>query len=407
MLSELEARKAKTGEKPYKLTDGRGLYLLVTPRGGKLWRLDYRFSGKRKTIALGQYPDVSLAMAREKRDEARRLLVQGIDPGEHRKATRSAQRELEENTFEAVAREFVAKMRPTWAASHADRTLRRLERDVFPWIGNRPVREITAPEILTVVRRIEERGALETAHRALQNIHQVLRYSIAVGRAERSPAADLKGALPPVKSTHFAAPTDPARLGALLRAIESYEGSFIIRCALRLAPLVFVRPGELRAIRWSDVDFDRAEWRYRVTKTTTDHVVPLSRQALAILGEIRPLTGHGEHVFPSHRTLDGSRPMSDVALLAALRRMGFDRTEATVHGLRATARTLLDEVLGFPPHLIEHQLAHTVRDPLGRAYNRTSHLPERKKMMQRWADYLDGPRDGADILPFSATRSAL
>lgn len=296
-----------------------------------------------------------------------------------------------------VAREWFAKFAPTWAPTHSDKIIRRLERDVFPWIGGRPVAEVTAPELLAVIRRIENRGALDTAHRAYQNCGQVFRYAVATGRAVRDPSGDLRGALPPAKHENFASITEPAKVGELLRAIDAFRGTFAVKCALLLAPLLFVRPGELRRAEWAGFDLDAAEWRYTVTKTKTEHVVPLSRQALAILTELHALTGQWQFVFPGR---DPHKPMSDAAVNAALRRMGYDtKTEITGHGFRAMARTILDEVLGFRPDLIEHQLAHAVRDPNGRAYNRTAHLPERRKMMQAWADYLDGLKAGAEIIP--------
>ncbi len=328
-----------------------------------------------------------MALARERRDEARKLLATDIDPGEHRKVMKTASTDRAANSFELVAREWFAKHSSNWAASHADKIIRRLERDVFPWLGAKPVAEITSPDLLIVLRRIENRGAIETAHRAMGNCGQIFRYAVATGRAERDPSQDLKGALPPVKGTHFAAQTNSKKFAQLLRVIHSYGGTLTVCCALRLAPLVFVRPGELRHAEWAAIDFENAEWRYIVTKTDTPHVVPLSRQAITILQELYPLTGSGRYVFPSARS--NQRPMSDNAILAALRRLGVSKEEATGHGFRATARTLLDEVLGVRPDFIEHQLAHAVRDPNGRAYNRTAFLPERKKMMQDWADYLD------------------
>ena len=404
-LTDTAVRNAKPDGKTKKLFDARGLYLEVAPAGGKWWRLKYRFGGKEKRLSLGVYPDVSLKQARERRDEARRLLAAEIDPSAHRKAKKAAQDERAGNSFEVVAREWYAKHTSAWAESHGSRIIRRLERDIFPWLGKRPVAEITPPELLAVVRRIEGRGALETAHRALQNCGQVFRYAIATARAERDPSQDLRGALPPVKEGHFAAVTDPKRLGEILRAFDGYEGTLPVRCALRLAPLVFVRPGELRKALWADIDLEAAEWRYEVTKTGTPHIVPLSRQATDILEEIHPLTGRSSYVFPSARS--AQRPMSDNAILAALRRMGIPKEEMTGHGFRAAARTILDEVLGFPPHLIEHQLAHAVRDPLGRAYNRTAHLPERRNMMQVWADYLDKLKAGAVVLPFRQQASSV
>lgn len=396
-LTDTAIRNAKPGEKTIKLFDERGLYLEVSPAGGKWWRLKYRFDGKEKRLSLGVYPDVSLKDARERRDAARKLLADGTDPSENRKAQKSARADRAANSFEVVAREWYAKYSATWAKDHGNRIIRRFERDIFPWIGGRPIAEVTAPELLTVVRRIEDRGALETAHRALGNCGQVFRYAVATGRAERDPSGDLRGALPPVKGEHFAATTDPKRVGEILRALDGYQGTLTVRCALRLAPLVFVRPGELRKAEWADIDLDAAEWRYTVTKTNTPHIVPLSRQAVAILRELQPLTGRGQFVFPGARS--NGRPMSDNAILAAMRRMGIGKEEMSGHGFRAVARTILDEVLGVRPDYIEHQLAHAVRDPNGRAYNRTAHLPERRKMMQQWADYLDKLKAGAEVIP--------
>ncbi len=343
--------------------DGGGLYLEVAPSGGKWWRFKYRFGGKEKRLSLGVYPDVSLKDARERRDDARKLLANSIDPGENRKAKKAAKVERAANSFEVIAREWYSKHSPNWSASHGDRIISRLERDIFPWIGGKPIAEITAPQLLEVIRRIEQRGALETAHRALGNCGQVFRYAVATGRAERDPSGDLRGALPPVKGTHFASVTEPKQVSEVLRALDSYEGTLTVRCALRLAPLVFVRPGELRHAKWADIDLDAAEWRYTVTKTDTQHIVPLSRQAVEILRELYPLTGRGHYVFHSARS--SSRPMSDNAILAAMRRMGIAKEEMSGHGFRAMARTILDEVLGFRPDFIEHQLAHAVRDPNG------------------------------------------
>jgi len=396
-LTDTAIRKAKPGDKPFKLFDERGLFLLVTPSGGKWWRFKYRFDNKEKLLSLGVYPDVGLKDARERRDEARRLLANGTDPNEHRKARKAAKDDQAANSFEVVAREWFAKHSPNWAANHANRIIRRLERDIFPWIGGKPIADITPPQLLGVVRRIEERGALETTHRALDNCGQVFRYAVATGRAERDPSGDLRGALQPVKSEHFASVTEPKKVAEVLRTMDSYEGTLTVRCALRLAPLVFVRPGELRHAEWVDIDLDTAEWSYTVTKTDTKHIVPLSQQAVAILRELQPLTGRGRYVFPGARS--ASRPMSENAILAAMRNMGIPKEEMSGHGFRAMARTILDEVLGFRPDYIEHQLAHAVRDPNGRAYNRTAHLPERRKMMQDWADYLDKLKAGAEVIP--------
>lgn len=403
-LTDTAIRSAKPKDKPYKMGDAGGLFLLVNPNGSKWWRFKYRMAGKEKLLSIGTYPDTSLKDARKRRDEMREQIAQSIDPGEHRKAKKQAGQERAANSFEVIAREWFAKFQPTWSSSHGDRILRRLERDIFPWIGGKPIADIKAPELLSTVRRIEDRGALETAHRALQNCGQVFRYAVATGRAERDPTGDLRGALPPVKETHLAAVIDGTleprererRVGVLLRTLDGYEGGFVVASALRLAPLVFVRPGELRTMRWDDVNLNAAEWIYHVSKTKTEHVVPLSRQAVAILKDLHGLTQASEYVFPSARTR--TRPMSDNAILAAMRRLSIPKEEMTGHGFRAIARTLLDEVLGFRVDLIEHQLAHAVKDANGRAYNRTAHLPERRKMMQAWADYLDDLREETNVI---------
>lgn len=398
-LSDTAIRKAKPTDKPFKLADEKGLFLLVTPTGGgKWWRLKYRYGGKEKQLSLGTYPEVSLKEARTRRDRARELLADGIDPGEHRKEQRVAKAERTANNFEAVAREWFAKHSPNWAKSHSGKIIARLEADIFPWLGEKPVAEITAPMVLSCLRRIESRGALDTAHRALQNCGQVFRYAVATGRAERDPCGDLRGALPPSKSGHFAALTEPDAVAKLLRAMDDVSATFVVKCALRLAPLLFVRPGELRMMRWAEVDLDRTEWRYTVSKTKTDHLVPLSAQAVAILEELQPLTGRGEFVFPGART--NGRPMSDGALNVALRRAGYStRDQHTGHGFRAMARTILHQELGIAPEVIEHQLAHRVPDALGAAYNRTKFLEQRRVMMQQWADYLDKLKAGAEVIP--------
>jgi integrase len=395
MLTPSAVQNAKPLASPYKLADERGMYLLVKPDGARWWRFDYRRPGspKRNTLSLGIYPDVSLKRAREKRDEARKLLADGIDPSEKRKADSAAGAE----TFEAVAREWYAKHAPHWGENHAANVIDRLTRDVFPWIGSKPIASLTAPDVLAVLRRVEARGAVETAHRERGYCGQVMRYAVATGRAQGDVTRDLRGALSPVTTTHFAAITDPQRIGELLRAIDGFTGNLPTRCALQLSALTFVRPGELRTAEWADFDFDTQQWRYTVSKTKTQHVVPLASQAVLIVRELQPLTGAGRYLFPGAR--DRKKPMSNATINAALRRMGFDRDAMTAHGFRAMARTVLDEHLGFRPDFIEHQLAHAVRDPLGRAYNRTAHLAERRKMMQAWADYLDGLRTGAKVLP--------
>jgi integrase len=391
-LTDTQIRKAKPTEKARKLFDERGLYLEISPRGGKWWRFKYRFGGKEKRLSLGVYPDISLKDARDRREDARKLVAHGVDPSEARKAAKTASQERGTNSFEVISREWFSKKSPVWVPSHASRIIRRLERDIFPWLGGKPIAEITAPQLLETVRRIETRGALETAHRALQDCGQVFRYAIATGRAERDPSGDLRGALAPVKGQHFAAVTEPNKAAEVLRMIDGYEGTLTVRSALRLAPLVFVRPGELRQALWADIDLGTKEWRFKVTKTDTDHIVPLSTQALAILREVQPLSSRSEYVFPGARS--AKRPMSENAILAAMRRMGIAKEEMSGHGFRAMARTILDEVLGFRPDFIDHQLAHAVRDPNGRAYNGTAHLPERRQMMQAWADYLDELREG-------------
>jgi integrase len=403
-LTDTAIRSAKPQAKPFKLFDSGGLHLIVTPTGRKWWRWKYRFGGKAKGLSFGVYPDVSLKSAREKRDAARKQLAAGVDPGAARKAEKLAQAGAE--SFEAIAREWHAKFSPGWAANHGDRILRRLENDIFPWLGKRPIAEIKAPELLAVLRRIESRGALETTHRAMQNCGQVFRYAVATGRAERDPIGDLRGALPPPKEKHHASIIEPKRVAELLRAIDSYQGFFATKCALRLAPLVFVRPGELRKGQWSEIDLDKGEWRIPAErmKMREQHIVPLSRQAVEILRELEPLTNRPMasrpnvpcYIFPSARTRE--RPMSENAILAALRRMGYTKDEMTGHGFRSMASTLLHEQ-GWNHQVIERQLAHAERNAVSAAYNFAEHLPERRKMMQAWADYLDGLKTSANVIP--------
>lgn len=397
-LTPMQVSKARPQGKEFKLFDGGGLFLLVTPSGGKLWRMKYHHGGKERLLSFGAYPQVSLAEAREKREAARKLLSGEIDPGAAKKAEKVARAKKAANTFEAITREWHEKFKGQWSEKHAEQILRRLQLDVFPYIGERPIAEIKAPELLDVLRRVESR-TLETAHRLKIACSQVFRYAVATGHADRDPVADLRGALPPVRYKHMAAPTDPKQVAPLLRAMDEYQGSFVVKCALRLAPLTFVRPGELRHAEWSEIDIDGATWEIPAErmKMKTAHIVPLSAQALAILRELHALTGRGRYVFPGHRS--PLRPMSENAVNVALRLMGFDKDVITGHGFRAMARTLLDEVLHVRPDFIEHQLAHAVKDPLGRAYNRTTHLAERKKMMQQWADYLDGLKAGAKVIP--------
>lgn len=397
-LTDTAIRSAKPDVKPKRLFDGGGLYLEVSPTGSKLWRFKYRIAKREKRLAFGVYPEVSLKDARVKRDEARKLLASGVDPSVQRKAA-----ELQSASgFEAVAREWFAKFSPGWSEDHAERIIRRFERDIFPWMGARPIGEITAPELLTALRRVENRGVVETAHRVMQNCSQVFRYAVATGRAERDPTFDLRGALPPVRANHFASITEPKAIGELLRAIGGYKGSFITQCALRLAPLVFVRPGELRRAEWAEFDLDAAEWRIPASKMKMRviHIVPLSSQAVSILRELHPLTSTGKYVFPGTRTKD--RPMSENTVLAALRRMGYGTNDMTGHGFRSMASTILNEQ-GWNRDAIERQLAHAERDNVRAAYNYAEHMPERRKMMQQWADYLDKLRAGAEVIPLHKT----
>lgn len=368
--------------------DGGGLFLEVPSTGNKRWRLKYRFANKEKLISLGLYPLVSLKEARERRDDAKRLIESGVDPSASRKAAKEAIASEGKNSFESIALEWMTQQSDSWKPSHLKTISLRLKNDVFPFIGKKALPLISAPDLLEVLRRIESREAFETAHRVRTNMGQIFRYAISLGHVTSDPSRDLKGALRPVKAIHLAAVTEPKRAGEILRMMDGYAGSGpIVKAALRLAPLVIVRPGELRTAEWKDIDFDKSEWRFVVTKTNSPHIVPLSRQAVEILQDLKPITGSGKYVFPSLRGND--RPMSDNAILVALRSLGIPKEEMSGHGFRAMGRTIMDEVLGIPPHLIEHQLAHAVKDPNGRAYNRTRHLPERKEMMQRWADYLE------------------
>lgn len=398
LLTDTAIRSAKPRTGPYKLAAGGGLYLLINPNGSRWWRLKYRVGGKEKLLSLGVYPDISLKVARDRRDEARRELEAGGDPGVRRKAEKVAQA----HSFEAVAREWFEKFSANWADSHSSKVLRRLEMDVFPWVGSRPVSQITPPELLTCLRRVEKRGALDTAHRVHQNCGQIFRYAVATGRAERDPAADLRGALPPAAGGHFASITEPKRIGELLRAIDGYQGALVARCALRLAPLVFVRPGELRKAEWAEFDLDGAEWRIppERMKAGVLHIVPLSRQAVAILRELQAATGSGRYLFPSVRTT--ARPISDNTLNAALRRLGYTTEDMTAHGFRSMASTLLNEQ-GWHGDAIERQLAHGERDEVRAAYNYAKYLPERRRMMQAWSDFLDGLKaDKSDLAQSNA-----
>jgi integrase len=387
-LTALAVKQAKPKEKDYKLSDGGGMYLLVTKKGGKYWRLKYRFAGKEKVLALGVYPTITLEKAREERQKAKKMLPH-TDPSSDKRKIKASNLEAAENNFELVAREWFNNHMTGKSESHRVRTLRLLKNDLFPSLGKRPVDDISPPELLRVLRRVENRGAVDTAHRAQQTAGQVFRYAIATGRAERDPSADLRGALKVHIKKHHAAITEPKELGKLLLAIDAYSGTPVVRAALKLSPLLFVRPKELRHMEWTEIDWDQGLWQIPADKMKMKepHIVPLSRQAIIVLEEISSITGRGKYVFPSGR--GASRPLSENGVRVALRTMGYDNNTMTAHGFRATARTILDEVLCFRVDLIEHQLAHAVRDPTGRAYNRTKHLPQRIDMMQKWADYLD------------------
>lgn len=401
-LSDTSIRNAKPAAKPQKLFDGRGLFLLVSPNGGKWWRFKYRFNNKEKLLSLGTYPDVSLKEARQRRDEARGELAAGNDP-----SAVKARQKIESlidaaSTFEAVAGEWLSKRPKNLADTTLSKYRMILNNDLLPWLGKRPLKEITTPEVLRVIRRVESRGANELAHRAMWLARKVFQYAISEGRLSLNPAANLTDALEPVVVKHHAAITEPQKVAELLRAIDGYTGTFSVKCAMQLAPLLFVRPGELRQAEWAEIDLDKAEWNIPAErmKMRIPHLVPLSTQAISILRELHPLTGQGRFVFPSMRT--GARAMSDNTVNAALRRLGYSNNEMTGHGFRAMARTILDEVMGMRPDFIEHQMAHAVKDPNGRAYNRTSHLPERRQMMQQWSDYLDKLKTGADIVPINS-----
>lgn len=410
-------RKAKTEDKPNKVSDGGGLVFEARPTGAGWWRLRYWHAGKERMLSLGVYPDVSLALARDRRDGARKLVAAGIDPSERRQADKAADAERAEadrlaaagmpgpGTFEHAAREWHARMAPSWSTGHAVKVLALLENDLFPYIGARRLSELTAPEVLKQTRRVEARGAIETAYRALKAAGAVFRHGVQHGYCESDPTRDLKGAIVLPVAQHRAAVTDPAKLGELLRAIDAYQGTPIVRAALALAPLVFLRPGELRKAEWGEFDLDGATWiigsarmkgRLKAKMNGPDHVVPLAPQAVVILRELQLLTGAGKYVFPNPLTPD--RPLSENGVLSALRRMGFGKDEMTGHGFRATARTIAAERLGIAPEVIEAQLAHRVPDALGRAYNRTLHLDARRELMTKWADYCDRLREGAQVI---------
>lgn len=388
-LTSTTIRNAKPTAKTQKLSDGGGMYLEITPKGGTYWRLKYRFNGKEKRLALGVYPTISLKEAREKREEAKKLLAKGIDPNEAKKAQKRLQGESITNSFQAVGEEWFLKQTNRWSEVHQTKIRWMLDKNLYPWLATRPISEITPPELLSVLRKIESRGALETAKRTKQVAGQVFRYGVAIGACERDPSQDLRDALATPAKKHLAAITEPKEVGRLLLALDSYEGSPTVRAALKLAPLTFVRPNELRHAEWSEIDWDAKQWKIPASKMKggADHIVPLSKQSLDTLQELFPLTGRDQYIFPSARSK--RRPMSNNAVLSAMRRMDIPKEQMSGHGFRAMARTILDEVLGYRVDWIEHQLAHAVKDVHGRAYNRTAHLDKRKDMLQHWADYLD------------------
>lgn len=394
LLTDKTVKAAKPTEKQYKLSDGKGLYLLVLPAGGKYWHFRTKSGGKDTTISFGTYPEITLAEAREKAQGARKHIAKGFHPVEVRKAEKAAKVDAAATTFEAITRQWYYQERHRWSDNHAQRLLRRLELDIFPAIGDRPLTSIKTPEMETILKRVAIR-TLETAHRLKIACDMVYRYAIRKELTEYNPVAPLKGVLPTIKNTHMAAPTDPKDVAPLLRSIDGFEGSFIVKCAMQLAPLLFVRPGELRHAEWSEIDLEKAEWSIPAEKMKMKHphLVPLPIQAVEILKSLHPLTSNSKYVFPCHRS--PLRCMSENTVNAGLRRLGYEKTEITGHGFRAMARTMLHEILQFQPDAIEAQLAHAVPDRLGSAYNRTKHLPERKKMMQTWADYLDGLKTGA------------
>jgi integrase len=389
-LTEVTIKNAKPKAKVYKLADGSGLYLEVTPSGAKYWRLKYRYAGKEKRLALGVYPEVNLKTARVRKQDARNLLAEGDDPSNQRRQEKLARRAGAESEFKAVALEWAKKQESHWSGSYIKRVGWILNRNLFPWLGHRPIGEITAQELLAVLKRTENKGILETAHRTKNIAGQVIRFAVVTGRAERDISQDLRGALKTPKKKHIASITDPKEIASLLVAMDDYSGTVITKSALLLSPLLFCRPGELRQLEWAEIDLEKRSIEIPLAKMKTReqaHIIPLSTQAASILEELKPITGRGKYVFPSAR--GGSRPLSENGVRTALRTLGYGNDQISPHGFRAMARTILDEVLHYPVDWIEHQLAHAVRDPNGRAYNRTAHLEGRRKMMQGWADYLD------------------
>ena len=387
-LTATAVRQAKGQAKPVKLADGGGLYLLVKPDGHRYWRYDYRYAGKRKTLALGVCPDISLADARKAHQQARETLAKDIDPGDAKRIERITRHLASADSFEAVATEWYESRLADKSDSYRDRTRRLLKNDLYPSLGARPISQITAAELLMALRKVEARGAVDMAHRAKQTAGQVFRYAVATGRAERDPSGDLLGALKSKVKKHYAAITEPVEVGKLLLAIDAFQGTPVVKTALQLSPLLFQRPGEIRGMEWAEINWHEERWEIPAEKMKMrqPHIVPLCTQAIDLLKELHRLTGRGRYVFPSAR--GGSRSLSENAVRVALRTMGYDNETMMPHGFRAMARTIMDEVLNYRVEWIEHQLAHAVKDANGRAYNRTAHLPQRKEMMQGWADYL-------------------
>lgn len=404
MLTDTSIKNSQPKEKIRRLFDSSGLYLEIHPAGGRYWRLKYRFGGRERRLALGVYPTISLKAAREKAQKARQQLAAGIDPGETRRQEKLARAVGAANSFRAVAEEWMTKEKPHWSESHIQRLGWLFNSSLFPYLGQRPIAEITPPELLAALRRTESRGALETTNRAKQVAGQVFRYAVATGRAERDPSQDLKGALASPKVKHHPTLTDPKAVGELLRAIEGFKGTPTVKAALRLSPLLFARPGELRHMEWTEINWDESRWEIPAEKMKMrlPHIVPLPTQAVATLEDLHPFTGRGRYVFPSAR--GASRPLSENGVRTALRTLGYTNEQITPHGFRAMARTLLDEVLGYRVEWIEHQLAHAVKDANGRAYNRTTYLADRMKMMQGWADYLDALKTDGKATPVDSAR---
>ena len=404
LLTAVAARNAKPKDRPFRLAAGSGLYLEVMPNGSKYWRMKYRVHGREKRLALGVFPTVNLESARSAGLRAREAVRAGNDPSAQKKVDRARAKVAAANTFEAVAREWLDKQKLRLAAATWKKVSWMFETLAFPWIGSRPIADIEAPELLDTLRRLEGQGKLETAQRLKQVCGQVFRYAIATSRAQRDIAADLRGAIATPKTVHHASITEPAKIGELLRAIHGFTGGFVTACALKLAPLVFVRPGELRRAEWAEIDLDAAEWRIpgKKMKMGTVHIVPLSPQSVAILRDLQPLTGAGRYVFPSIRDL--RTPMSENTVNAALRRLGYEAGEMTGHGFRSMASTLLNEQ-GWNRDAIERQLAHGERNSIRAAYNYAKYLPERRKMMQAWSDYLDGLRASESVIPIKCRKA--